>query len=75
MYFGLMKATHEFLAACLKEDPEDRMSAVELSRTKFVREASTDKRQILDLLARHRAYNESQQKRYLRADLGNTQLT
>ncbi|TPX58360.1 hypothetical protein PhCBS80983_g03181 [Powellomyces hirtus] len=46
-------ALREFLALCLKEEPEERPSADELLRTKFIRGSSRGTASLQELLARH----------------------
>ncbi|KAJ3158724.1 Serine/threonine-protein kinase 25 [Geranomyces michiganensis] len=46
-------ALKEFLALCLKEEPEERPSADELLRTKFIRNSTRGTTLLQELLARH----------------------
>ncbi|KAI8905198.1 kinase-like domain-containing protein [Gorgonomyces haynaldii] len=48
----------EFIAACLKEDPQDRSSAQELTKTKFYRSSSTNTGKLVDLIRRHEEWKQ-----------------
>ncbi|KAJ3021260.1 Serine/threonine-protein kinase 24 [Thoreauomyces humboldtii] len=49
-------ALKEFLALCLKEEPEERPSAEDLLRTKFIRGSARGTTSLQELLARHKVW-------------------